>query len=79
MDGEPVLALDVQCSGRMTGDALETDESCGVKGTLLKLGFEVEEVGFLTYIESCYDRSEASVIYTKHVIPGAAIERECSA
>ncbi|KAL9704095.1 hypothetical protein quinque_007613 [Culex quinquefasciatus] len=74
VDNEPVLALDVQCSGRMTGDALATEESCGVKGTLLKLGFDVEGVGFLTYIESCYDRPEASVIYTKHVIPGAAIE-----
>lgn len=74
LDNETVLALDVQCSGRMTGDALETDERCGVNGTLVKLGFDVEEVGFLTYIESCYDRPEASAIYTKHVISGAAID-----
>lgn len=66
---------ELQCSGRMTGEAKETGENCGTSGTLLKLGFNVEDVGFLTYIESCYDRSQASVIYTRHIIPGKAIAR----
>lgn len=76
VNGTPVNSSELQCSGRMTGELEDSGDKCGTSGTLLKLGFDVEGIGFLTYIESCYDRSEASVVYTKHVIPGAAIKRK---
>lgn len=74
VDGMPINSSELECSGRMTGEVEETGDKCGTSGTLLKLGFDVEGLGFLTYIESCYDRPEASVVYTKHVIPVAAIK-----
>ncbi|XP_055590773.1 uncharacterized protein LOC129742854 [Uranotaenia lowii] len=74
VNGIPISSTDLQCSGRITGDLQETGKSCGVGGSLLNIGFDVQDVGFITYIESCYDKALASVIYTKHVIPGAAID-----
>ncbi|XP_062555012.1 uncharacterized protein LOC134220073 isoform X1 [Armigeres subalbatus] len=73
VDETPLNSVELQCSGRMTGEVDDTGEQCGSNGTLLKLGFDVESVGFVTYIESCYDRPDASVIFTKHIIPGKAI------
>ncbi|XP_062555013.1 uncharacterized protein LOC134220073 isoform X2 [Armigeres subalbatus] len=75
VDETPLNSVELQCSGRMTGEVDDTGEQCGSNGTLLKLGFDVESVGFVTYIESCYDRPDASVIFTKHIIPGKAIAR----
>lgn len=74
LDGLPIKSSELRCSGRMTGDVIDTEQRCGVNGTLKKIGFDVKNVGFVTYIETCFNNVSASVIYSKHVIPGSAIE-----
>ncbi|XP_058054478.1 uncharacterized protein LOC131206100 [Anopheles bellator] len=73
LGGSNVDIANVACSARSTGHHQNTGQSCGGSGTLLNLGFQVPNAGFVTYIQSCYNMQAASVIYTRHVIPGEAI------
>uniref|UniRef100_A0A182N2J4 DNA/RNA non-specific endonuclease domain-containing protein n=1 Tax=Anopheles dirus TaxID=7168 RepID=A0A182N2J4_9DIPT len=78
LGGQNVNIADVSCAARSTGTHQNTGQSCGNGGTLLNLGFDVPSVGFITYIQSCYNMQTASVIYTRHVIPGNAINHSIS-
>ncbi|ETN64319.1 deoxyribonuclease I [Anopheles darlingi] len=73
LGGSNVDISTVSCVSRSTGHLQNTGQSCGGGGTLLNLGFDIPSVGFVTYIQSCYNMQTASVVYTRHVIPGAAI------
>uniref|UniRef100_A0A182PC70 DNA/RNA non-specific endonuclease domain-containing protein n=1 Tax=Anopheles epiroticus TaxID=199890 RepID=A0A182PC70_9DIPT len=66
--GSNVNIADVSCVSRSTGSLQNTGQSCGSGGTLLNLGFDVPSVGFITYIQSCYNMQTASVIYTRHTV-----------
>ncbi|XP_058124238.1 uncharacterized protein LOC131265928 [Anopheles coustani] len=77
LNGQNVNIADVKCVDRPTGSVQNTDQDCGGgAGTLLNVGFEVDRVGFVTYIQSCYNMRTASVIYTRHVIAGGAINNK---
>ncbi|XP_050080712.1 uncharacterized protein LOC126568300 [Anopheles maculipalpis] len=78
LNGASVNLASVSCVTNTTGSVQKTTESCGFDGTLLNLGFDVPNVGFVTYIQSCYNLNKASIIYTRHVIPGAAINHKIS-
>lgn len=55
------------------GDYQRTRLVCGNgAGSLINLGFSTTP-GFTPYIESCYDMNTGSVRYTRHKLPGAAI------
>ncbi|XP_058067056.1 uncharacterized protein LOC131216554 [Anopheles bellator] len=73
LGGKIVDIASVSCSTRSTGQVVKTSLSCAGSGTLFNIGFRIPSVGFVTYIQSCYNLRTASVIYTRHVIPGAAI------
>lgn len=68
----------LQCNSQITGDYVATGTRCGNGyGSLINLGFSTT-LGFTTYIASCYDMVTGSVRYTKHPLPGAAIDCEYS-
>ncbi|XP_050079716.1 uncharacterized protein LOC126567540 [Anopheles maculipalpis] len=64
----------VYCNSRPKSSHQNTGQSCANDGTLLNLGYDIPNVGFAKYIQSCYNMDTASVIYTRHVIPGGAID-----
>lgn len=73
--GADAEAKDLKCKQAVAGDFLRTTESCGNhRGILFKLGFNADTSRFVTYIESCMNILTLSVLYTKHVLPGAAIK-----
>uniref|UniRef100_A0A182N2I3 DNA/RNA non-specific endonuclease domain-containing protein n=1 Tax=Anopheles dirus TaxID=7168 RepID=A0A182N2I3_9DIPT len=78
---QPVDISEVTCIERSTGTHQNTRQACGNggSGTLLNLGFDIPNVGFITYIQSCYNMQTASVIYTRHTIHGTAIKCESQA
>ncbi|XP_050079717.1 uncharacterized protein LOC126567541 [Anopheles maculipalpis] len=78
LNGANVNLASVSCAARSTGSLQNTGQGCGNGGTLLNLGFDVPSVGFVTYIQSCYNMQTASVIYTRHIIPGTAIDHSIS-
>uniref|UniRef100_A0A1Q3FJ98 Putative deoxyribonuclease i n=1 Tax=Culex tarsalis TaxID=7177 RepID=A0A1Q3FJ98_CULTA len=73
--GTDADAKDLKCKEAVSGDILRTTEFCGNhRGYLFKLGFNADTSGFITYIESCMNHMTLSVLYTRHVLPGAAIK-----
>lgn len=75
VEGADAEAKDLKCKEAVVGDILATTEYCGNhRGYLYRLGFNADTIGFITYIESCMNSLTFSVLYTKHVLPGAAIK-----
>lgn len=73
--GADADAKDLKCKEAVVGDVLRTTEFCGNgRGYLFRLGFNADASGFVTYIESCMNSLTLSVLYTKHVLSGAAIK-----
>ncbi|XP_058835016.1 uncharacterized protein LOC131692155 [Topomyia yanbarensis] len=72
--GTPVDSSALTCSQRITGEIDITTSSCGNgAGQLRNIGFRTAGGTLVTYIQSCYNVNTASVIYTRHIIPGRAI------
>ncbi|XP_053686107.1 uncharacterized protein LOC128735648 [Sabethes cyaneus] len=77
--GTPVDSSSLTCSQRITGQIDITTTSCGNgAGQLRNIGFTTVEGPLVTYIQSCYNVNTASVIYTRHIIPGRAINHAIS-
>lgn len=75
--GIPVSSAALTCSQRITGEIQITSTSCGGgAGQLRNIGFLNPSSQLVTYIQSCYNVNTASVIYTRHIIPGRAINRK---
>ena len=66
-----------QCNTGITGDLKDTGEPCDNGGTMLYLGFNTS-FHFIPYITVCYNMKTASTVWTKHVIPGKAIQCKCT-
>lgn len=73
VEGNLATSLELQCRNQITGDTINTGQSCGGRGTLLYLGFNSQVYGFIPYIHSCMDMQRASVLWTRHILPGAAV------
>ncbi|XP_055701132.1 uncharacterized protein LOC129800628 [Phlebotomus papatasi] len=72
--GSSVTSSNLACTNTITGDYSITGANCGNDGTIINIGFNTyDSPGFVTYIQSCYSMSTGSVRYTRHVIPGRAI------
>ncbi|XP_055533586.1 uncharacterized protein LOC129723411 [Wyeomyia smithii] len=72
--GTSVDSSSLTCSQRITGQIDITTDSCGNgAGQIRNIGFTTAEGSLVTYIQSCYNVNTASVIYTRHIIPGRAI------
>lgn len=72
--GVSVNAVDLICSSGIYGDTVSSGQACGNNlGQLITLGFNLGTSGFVTYIESCYNMNTGSTLYTRHIIPGQAI------
>ncbi|XP_062555014.1 uncharacterized protein LOC134220074 [Armigeres subalbatus] len=72
--GTSVSSSALTCSQRITGQLTSTTTSCGAgAGQLRDIGFLNPSNQLVTYIQSCYNVNTASVIYTRHIIPGRAI------
>lgn len=77
--GDPVGSKDLKCKAAVVGECggcLTSDPviQCGSeRGVLKKLGFNAAGLGFITYIEACFNPGRSSVLYTRHILPGAAI------
>ncbi|XP_035901001.1 uncharacterized protein LOC118507106 [Anopheles stephensi] len=76
LGGANVNFADVACATNTTGSVRNTPKSRGIGGTPVNIGFHVPSVPCVTYIQSCYNIRTTSVIYTHHVIRGAAIEHK---
>ncbi|XP_050098592.1 uncharacterized protein LOC126579230 [Anopheles aquasalis] len=73
LNGELVNISQVVCSRPVTGDYQLTNKACGNSGTIRNIGFQIDEVRFVNHFDVCYNAQTASVIYTKHIIPGDSI------
>nr|XP_019548503.2 uncharacterized protein LOC109418725 [Aedes albopictus] len=73
VEGILATSQELQCRNQITGDTINTAQSCGGRGTLLYLGFNSQVYGFIPYIHSCMDMQRASVLWTRHILPGAAV------
>ncbi|XP_059620187.1 uncharacterized protein LOC132264119 [Phlebotomus argentipes] len=72
--GSTASSSQLACANTITGDITNTGSNCGNDGTILNIGFNTFDTpGFVTYIQSCYSLSTGSVRYTRHVLPGRAI------
>lgn len=72
--GETVNAKDLKCKVAVVGDCAASQDPCGnERGVLNKLGFNAEANGFIAYIDACVNTARSSVLYTRHILPGAAI------
>jgi hypothetical protein len=65
----------IEYNNTITGDTVNTGVGCTGGGTLLNIGFTTPS-GFATYIQSCYNMQSGSLVYTRHVLPGQAIQRK---
>ncbi|XP_055600097.1 uncharacterized protein LOC129749196 [Uranotaenia lowii] len=75
--GTSVLSTALQCSQRPLGELAITSTSCANGlGQIRNLGFTTQQGAFVTYIQSCYNVNTASVIYTRHIIPGRAVDHK---
>lgn len=73
--GSSATTSNLECTNTITGDYQATGSSCGNgAGSLIHLGFNTLTYGFTTYIQSCYDMVSGSVRYTRHPLPGQAID-----
>uniref|UniRef100_A0A8W7PIU1 DNA/RNA non-specific endonuclease/pyrophosphatase/phosphodiesterase domain-containing protein n=1 Tax=Anopheles coluzzii TaxID=1518534 RepID=A0A8W7PIU1_ANOCL len=68
-----VNIANIACGSHTTGTHRNWGTSCGSGGTLLSLGFDVPGLAFVTYLQSCYNMQTASVLFTRHMIRGSAI------
>ncbi|EAT39316.1 AAEL008857-PA [Aedes aegypti] len=69
-----ISAKDLKCKASVDGECAPNVEPCANnRGVLNKLGFNAGTGGFITYIDSCFDADRSSVLYTRHILPGAAI------
>lgn len=67
-------AVDLICKNGINGDTVSTGQACANNlGKLITLGFNLGTSGFVTYIESCYNMNTGSTLYTRHILPGQAI------
>lgn len=67
-------AKDLKCKASVDGECVPSVETCpSNRGVVNKLGFNAGTSGFITYIDTCFDTTRSSVLYTRHVLPGAAI------
>ncbi|XP_065078959.1 uncharacterized protein LOC135701935 [Ochlerotatus camptorhynchus] len=73
VEGVHATSQELQCRNQITGDTINTGQSCGGRGTLLYLGFNSQVYGFIPYIHSCMDMQRASLLWTRHILPGAAV------
>lgn len=72
-------AKTLKCKSAVTGDSSGGGQECGnYQGTLFNLGFNADTNGFVTYIETCINETRSTVLYTRHVLPGAAIKKSVS-
>lgn len=70
-----------ECSLQITGSAVNVNEKCGEHGSLIKIGYQLNEGrGFVTLIDVCYNKKTGSSIYARHVLPGKTIKNamKCS-
>ncbi|XP_055532391.1 uncharacterized protein LOC129722726 [Wyeomyia smithii] len=67
-------AKELECKENVSPDAIDAGSSCGFgMGQMYHIGFKASDTEFVTYIQSCFDTKRASVLYTMHYLPGAAI------
>ncbi|XP_058464821.1 uncharacterized protein LOC131438670 [Malaya genurostris] len=72
--GTSVDSSALTCTQRITGEIDITSNDCANgAGQLRNIGFRTADGQLVTYIQSCYNVNRASVIYTRHIIPGRAI------
>ncbi|KAL1397666.1 hypothetical protein pipiens_009593 [Culex pipiens pipiens] len=77
--GTQVDSRALTCTQRITGDLDATTTACaGGAGQFRNIGFRLTDGQLVTYIQSCYNVNTASVIYTRHIIPGRAINHAIS-
>lgn len=77
IDGSTQNSKDLQCQNTMTGQSEITSDSCWLgTGKMQRIGFSTASlsIGFITYIDLCYNWATGSVRYTRHIIPGRAID-----
>ncbi|XP_055389652.1 uncharacterized protein LOC129618726 [Condylostylus longicornis] len=78
VNGRRVDLKKLECNSISTGDVRTTNKKCEANGNILEIGFDTQNDGFVKYIEVCYNLKSASVVYTRHTIPGAAIDYSIS-
>ncbi|GAB0091767.1 DNA/RNA non-specific endonuclease [Sergentomyia squamirostris] len=72
--GSTTTSSQLACTNTITGDTTNTGSNCANDGTILNIGFNTYDTpGFVTYIQSCYSFSTGSTRYTRHILPGRAI------
>ncbi|EDS26313.1 deoxyribonuclease I [Culex quinquefasciatus] len=74
--GKTYQSTALTCSKPLAGSVDMASAPCaGGAGQTRNIGYS-DGTAFVTYIQSCYNVATASVIYTRHVIPGAAVSCE---
>ncbi|XP_058835727.1 uncharacterized protein LOC131692593 [Topomyia yanbarensis] len=72
--GITASSKELECKETVTADSVVSTEACGNDwGVKHKIGFDAGNAGFVEYIQSCFDPKRLSVLFTRHILPGAAI------
>lgn len=77
LDGTTQNSLNLQCENTITGQNEQTTNTCWQDTAIMqRIGFNTNSlaIGFVTYIDVCYSMASGSVRYTRHIIPGRAID-----
>lgn len=68
---QPVSLRTLNCTKEVTGDLKVTDKTCANgMGSIIEVGFRMNNKVFFKTYESCYNSSTASVLYSQHLLPG---------